>query len=94
MAQFIVCGTGVLNRPSIQRRVTATVADPLHIFVIALKANANLIILSHNHPSVNLKPSEGDIDVTQKIKQAGAFLNINLLDHLLISPDRFCSFSD
>lgn len=60
--------------------VTGTVADPRVIFVAALKANAVGIIISHNHPSCNLKPSRSDEELTQKIKNAGKFLDISLLD--------------
>ena len=74
--------------------VTNTVADPKLIFMAALKANACIIIISHNHPSGNLKPSQADELLTQKIKQAGQLLDIKLLDHLIISSEGYYSFSD
>lgn len=74
--------------------VTGTVADPKLIFTAALKANSCGIIISHNHPSGNLKPSRADEQLTQKIKQAGEFLDIKLLDHLIISSEGFYSFAD
>ena len=74
--------------------VTGTVADPKLIFTAALKANACSLIASHNHPSGNLKPSRADEQLTQKIKQAGEFLDIKLLDHLIISSEGFYSFAD
>ncbi|MDB5230469.1 MAG: repair protein [Chitinophagaceae bacterium] len=74
--------------------ITGTVVDPRHIFALAIKANATSIILSHNHPSANLKPSQADLDITQKIKQAGTFLDIKVLDHLIMSCDGYYSFSD
>ncbi|HWJ26494.1 MAG TPA: JAB domain-containing protein [Flavisolibacter sp.] len=73
---------------------TGTVADPKLIFTAALKANACSLIASHNHPSGNLKPSRADEQLTQKIKQAGEFLDIKLLDHLIISSEGFYSFAD
>ncbi len=74
--------------------VTGTVADPKLIFVAALKANAVAIIISHNHPSSNLKPSRSDEELTQKIKHAGQFLDIKLLDHVIVSSEGYYSFAD
>ena len=74
--------------------VTGTVADPKLIFVAALKANACSIIISHNHPSGNLKPSQPDQELTQKIKQAGQFLDIKLLDHIIVTSEGYYSFAD
>jgi len=54
--------------------VSGTVADPKLIFAAALKANASSIILAHNHPSGNLQPSQSDLDLTNKCKEAGKFL--------------------
>jgi len=75
--------------------VSATVVDPKVIFQAALKANASSIICAHNHPSGNNKPSDADIKITDKIKAAGQFLDINLLDHVIMTPDdNFYSFAD
>lgn len=74
--------------------VTGTVADPRLIFVAALKANACAIIISHNHPSGNLKPSRADEELTQKIKNAGLFLDIKLIDHVIVSSEGYFSFAD
>ena len=74
--------------------VTGTVADPKLIFVAALKANACSIIISHNHPSGNLKPSQADEQLTQKIKQAGQLLDIRLLDHIIVTSEGYYSFAD
>ncbi len=74
--------------------VSGTIADPKIIFVSALKANASSIIICHNHPSGNLKPSHQDEQLTQKIKCAGQFLDINLLDHIIITSEGYYSFSD
>lgn len=74
---------------------TGTVVDPKIVFALALQTNACGIILSHNHPSGNLQPSESDIALTNKLINAGKFLDITLLDHLIISPDeKFYSFAD
>jgi DNA repair protein RadC len=74
--------------------ITGTVADPKLIFMAALKANACMIILAHNHPSCNLKPSKADQDLTEKIKQGGKLLDISVLDHLIITSEGFYSFAD
>ena len=71
-----------------------TVADPRKIFKLALDYNASSIILSHNHPSNNLKPSKNDIALTRKLKEAGNNLDIQVLDHLIIGNDSYFSFAD
>jgi DNA repair protein RadC len=74
--------------------VTGTVADPKVIFVAALKANACSIVISHNHPSGNVKPSRQDEELTQKIKSAGQLLDIKLIDHLIVTNQTYFSFAD
>lgn len=71
-----------------------TVADPKIIFNTALQNHASSVILAHNHPSGNLKPSQADIDLTRKLKSAGTFLDIPVLDHLIITDTGFFSFTD
>ena len=74
--------------------VSGTVVDPKRVFQTALKANACGLILCHNHPSGTTTPSEADIKITHKIKQAGIFLEISVLDHLIVTPESFYSFAD
>ncbi|MCW3074595.1 MAG: repair protein [Flaviaesturariibacter sp.] len=74
--------------------ITGTVADPRLIFTAALRVNAVAVILSHNHPSGNLQPSRADEELTQKIKGAGALLDIKVLDHLILSSEGYYSFAD
>jgi DNA repair protein RadC len=74
--------------------ITGTVADPRLIYTAALKVNAVSIVLSHNHPSGALKPSRQDEELTQKIKGAGAFLDIKVLDHVILSSEGYYSFAD
>lgn len=74
--------------------VTGTVADPKVIFRSAIEMLASSIILAHNHPSGNLKPSKADIDLTKKMKEAGALMEIEVLDHLIISESGYFSFAD
>ncbi|HYG38548.1 MAG TPA: DNA repair protein RadC [Cytophagales bacterium] len=74
--------------------ISGTVADPKIIFKQALDHLASAIILVHNHPSGNLNPSQADIDLTKKLKEAGKFLEIPVLDHLIFTNDGFYSFAD
>lgn len=74
--------------------ITGTVADPRIILKKALENNATAIILCHNHPSGNLKPSSSDEFLTQKIKNAAAFLDILVTDHIIISNEGYFSFRD
>jgi len=74
--------------------MAGTVADPKLIFACALKAAAHGIILTHNHPSGNCTPSQADIDLTKKLKAAGRLLDIQVLDHILITSESYYSFAD
>ncbi len=74
--------------------ITGTVADPRVILNIALEEGATSIILCHNHPSGNLKPSNADELLTQKIKQAAALMDIKVLDHIIVSTEGYFSFAD
>lgn len=74
--------------------VSGTFVDPKLVFSVSLKCNASSIILVHNHPSGNLKPSESDKSLTKKLIDAGKFLDIKVLDHLIITPSGYFSFLD
>jgi DNA repair protein RadC len=77
-----------------QGGTSGCVVDPKCIFQVALKCNASSIILAHNHPSGNRQPSDADIRITRKIKQGGEFLEIAVLDHLIITTETYYSFAD
>ncbi|MDJ1497646.1 JAB domain-containing protein [Cytophagaceae bacterium DM2B3-1] len=74
--------------------LAGTVADVKLIFQAALGCNASSVIVAHNHPSGNLKPSHADKDLTDKICQAGKILELPLLDHLILSSEGYFSFAD
>lgn len=74
--------------------MTGTVVDVRMVFKTALEQNATSIILSHNHPSGKLAPSDADIQITKKIKNAGKELDIPVLDHIIISERGYYSFAD
>lgn len=74
--------------------ITGTIVDIRLIFKQALLNSSTGIIVAHNHPSGNEKPSKSDIDLTKKIKEAGLSMDINLLDHIIISNNKYYSFAD
>jgi DNA repair protein RadC len=77
-----------------QGGISGTVVDPKVIFQIGLKANASSLVFAHNHPSGNVQPSESDIRLTRRLKEAGDVVEIQVLDHLIITPDEYYSFAD
>lgn len=74
--------------------VAGTVVDAKIIFKKALELPASALVLCHNHPSGNLRPSGADIEITKKIKAAGELLDISILDHLIVSEMGYFSFAD
>lgn len=74
--------------------ISGTVVDIRIVLGVALKCNASAIILAHNHPSENLKPSEADKLITSKLKDACKLLDLVFLDHLIISRQAYFSFAD
>jgi DNA repair protein RadC len=74
--------------------ITGAVVDQRLIFAVALKCNATGIIMCHNHPSGKLLPSEADITLTKSIGRCAELLEINLLDHLIVTKNGFYSFSN
>lgn len=74
--------------------VASTIVDAKLLFSVTLKCNASSIILAHNHPSGNLIPSNRDIELTKKLISASKFLDIQILDHLVISKGGFYSLAD
>ncbi|MCF8226499.1 MAG: DNA repair protein RadC [Bacteroidales bacterium] len=85
----------VINTQKIsQGGLTGTVIDTRIILKYALDKKATSMIISHNHPSGNLKPSEADISITKKIKEAAEIMDIQLLDHIIIAGREYFSFAD
>ena len=72
--------------------ITETTVDSRLAFATALKCLASGIILIHNHPSSNLKPSSSDKIITHKFKEIGELLNIKVIDHIILTADSYCSF--
>ena len=74
--------------------VSGTLADPRIIFAVALKTSTSKMILSHNHPSGNTRPSEADKKLTQKLKDGGMLLDIEVCDHIIVTNHSYYSFAD
>jgi len=92
---FLNRSNKVINRLKLsQGGISGTVTDVRMIMKKAIENLASGIIVCHNHPSGNLSPSESDTRITQKIKEAGNLMDIQLLDHLIISDKDFYSFAD
>ncbi|CAH0185751.1 MULTISPECIES: RadC family protein [unclassified Pedobacter] len=74
--------------------VQGTLADPKIIFSVALKTNSSKIILAHNHPSSTTTPSDADRKLTQKLRDGGKLLDIEVCDHLIVTNYNYYSFAD
>lgn len=74
--------------------IAGTVVDPKIIFKHALDLRASTIILAHNHPSGNLKPSQADLQITKKVQEGGKMLDIFVADHIIVANSSFYSFAD
>ena len=74
--------------------VNQTLAEPMEVFSLALQKRAVKIILCHNHPSGELKPSENDKDITDRLIQVGKIVNTEVVDHLIITENSYLSFVD
>ena len=68
--------------------------DPVEVFSIAVSKKCKKVILCHNHPSGNRKPSDSDIDLTNQLRDGGKLLHIDILDHLIIDEESYFSFLD
>jgi DNA repair protein RadC len=74
--------------------MTGTMVDVRVVFQVALKSCTTSIIVAHNHPSGNLDPSDADKKITRQLKEAGAILEIQLIDHLILTEAGFLSLAD
>jgi len=74
--------------------VSGTIVDARIIFKSAIEHTASGVILAHNHPSGNLNPSQADLKLTKRLKESGKLLDINILDHLIITDNGYYSMAD
>jgi DNA repair protein RadC len=72
----------------------AALVSPRDVFRVALLANAMGVLIGHNHPSGDPSPSADDVRLTVRIREAGRLLGIELVDHVIVTPDRFVSLKD
>jgi DNA repair protein RadC len=92
---FLNRSNKVINKMKLsQGGISGTVTDVRIVMKKAIEYLASGIIVCHNHPSGNINPSESDSKITQKIKDAGNLMDIQLLDHLIISDKDYYSFAD
>jgi len=77
--------TGTFNHSPVDLRL---------VLGIALLTASRAVIVAHNHPSGNLTPSPEDVALTRRLKDAGAIIGVNVLDHLILTRDGYCSFSE
>jgi len=95
----IVIGLNTANNPIYREIVAigtlnATIIAPREIFKKAITMSCNAIIMAHNHPSGNNKPSTQDKEVTKKIKEAGEIIDIKLIDHIIVTKEEYYSFRE
>lgn len=94
-AVFLNQNNEVIHRERLTKGgIAESVVDVRVLFKTALDHFSTAVIVAHNHPSGNLKPSKADISITEKIKESGKILNITLLDHLIVSQKGYYSFAD
>ena len=74
--------------------IHSTLVEPMEVFSVPLQKRAVKVILVHNHPSGEVQPSESDKDITDRLIQVGKIMHVPVLDHLIISTERFYSFLD
>lgn len=86
------CCMGIV--PISQGGVSGTLVDAKLVFASALKARACGLILGHNHPSGNLNPSQSDISLTKRLVQGANYLDLKILDHLILTDTAYTSFAD
>lgn len=92
---FLNRANRVTNKEQLSKGgVAGTVVDAKLVFKRALELQASGIILAHNHPSGNLRPSQQDIDVTKQLRDGAKLLDMAILDHIIIAENKFFSFAD
>jgi len=97
MVMYLNCANRVIGiYPISAGGITGTVADTRLILGVALKVAATSLMLAHNHPSGNLNPSQNDLALTSKIKEAGKYMDIRVIDHFILSSEegKYLSFAD
>lgn len=98
--QLVVCCLDTKNQPQSVNvasvgSLNSSIVHPREVFKVAILSNAASIIIFHNHPSGDPDPSNEDISITKRLKEAGKLMGIELLDHIIIGYEgRFCSLKE
>lgn len=97
--KLIVCCLNTKNEPTSLSVVSvgslnSSIVHPREVFKTAVVSNSASIIIAHNHPSGDIRPSKEDLNVTERIKQSGEILGIKLLDHLIIGNEKYLSLKE
>jgi DNA repair protein RadC len=97
--QLLVCCIDTKNQPTAINVVSvgtlnSSIVHPREVFKPAILSNSASIILFHNHPSGDTTPSKEDVNITERIKESGKILGIELLDHIIIGNDSYCSLKE
>lgn len=74
--------------------INTSLVHPREVFKRALLNNASNIMVAHNHPSGDPNPSKEDIQITERLKEAGNLLGINLIDHIIVGEDKYISLKE
>lgn len=97
--KLVVCCLNTKNEPTSISTVSigslnSSIVHPREVFKTAILSNAASIIIAHNHPSSNPTPSKEDINITDRLKEAGKIIGIELIDHLIICKENFLSLKE
>lgn len=97
--KLVVCCLSSKNEPTNISVISigslnSSIVHPREVFKIAIMSNAASIIMGHNHPSADITPSKEDINITERIKQAGDIIGIKLLDHIIIGDENYLSLKE
>ncbi len=97
--EFIVLALDTKNQPIAIHTVSigtlnSSLVHPREVYKMAILSNAASIILSHNHPSGDTKPSQEDISITKRLSECGDIIGIKVLDHVIIGDNKYLSFKD
>lgn len=74
--------------------LTASIVHPREVFVPVVRESAAAVLFVHNHPSGDPEPSREDLDITQRLRQAGELMGVRVLDHVIIGSNRYVSLAD
>ncbi|WP_312505956.1 JAB domain-containing protein [Lysinibacillus sp.] len=97
--KFVVLGLSTKNEPTVLQvvhtgSINASIVHPRDVMKVLILANCASCVISHNHPSNDVTPSPEDIDVTERLVEAGKIIGIDVLDHLILGSDKFLSMKE